>query len=103
VVDVAHDGFSAGIKCQSLRPEIVTLDLHMPDLNGFDVCARLRSLFGADKLRIVALTGSISNDNALRILNAGADACLPKTVGAAALLAQLGLATSRSIATPGGT
>jgi excisionase family DNA binding protein len=91
VVDVANDGFSAGIQCQTLRPDIVTLDLHMPDTNGFEVCVKLRSLFGKDKLRIVALTGFASGDNRQRILDAGADACLPKTVGAAALLTELGL------------
>ena len=92
VVDVANDGFSAGIQCQTMRPDIVTLDLHMPDMNGFEVCAKLRSLFGKDKLRIIALTGFASRDNAQRILDAGADVCLPKTAGAASLLAELGLA-----------
>ena len=36
-VDSALDGFSAGIKCEALRPDIVTLDLEMPEMNGLEV------------------------------------------------------------------
>jgi excisionase family DNA binding protein len=92
LVDVAHDGFSAGVKCQSMRPDIVTLDLQMPDMDGFEVCAMLRKMFGAAKPRIVALTGFASPTNAARIIAVGADACLAKTTPAGALLKEMGLA-----------
>jgi excisionase family DNA binding protein len=92
LVDLAHDGFSAGAKCQSMRPDIVTLDLQMPDMDGFEVCAMLCKMFGAAKPRIVALTAFASATNAARILAAGADACLAKTTPADALLKEMGLA-----------
>jgi excisionase family DNA binding protein len=94
LIDIAHDGFSAGVKCQSMRPDVVTLDLQMPDMDGFEVCAMLRKMFGALKPRIVALTGFASPTNVERIIAVGADACLAKTTAAGALLKEMGLANA---------
>jgi excisionase family DNA binding protein len=91
-VDTAHDGFVAGIKCEALRPDVVTLDLHMPDMNGFEVCSLLRSMFGKPKPRIVALTGFATEESVQRILAAGADACLAKNADAETLMGELGFA-----------
>jgi excisionase family DNA binding protein len=91
VVDVANDGFSAGVKCQASRPDVVTLDLQMPDMDGFEVCAMLRTMFGRSVPRIVALTAFPSERNVLRILAAGADACLPKGSAVGKLLHEMGL------------
>ncbi|HEY1725961.1 MAG TPA: response regulator [Steroidobacteraceae bacterium] len=89
-VDMAMNGFSAGIKCEAMRPDLVTLDLHMPDMDGFDVCRLLRSKFGARRPRIVALSGYMTPENSTRIREAGADACLSKTTTAEALLREFG-------------
>ncbi len=91
-VDIAFDGFTAGIKCESMRPDVVTLDLQMPDMDGFAVCRLLRSMFGEQRPRIVALSGFLSADNIKRILSAGANACLAKTTAPDVLIRELGLA-----------
>ena len=91
VVEVAHDGFSAGLKCQAFRPDVITLDLHMPDMDGFEVCAMLRTLFGRVKPRIVALTAFASAANVERIIAAGADSCVAKTAPTDSLLKEMGL------------
>jgi excisionase family DNA binding protein len=95
VVDVANDGFSAGVKCQATRPDVVTLDLQMPDMDGFEVCAMLRMMFGRSVPRIVALTAFPSAENVMRILAAGADACLPKGSTVGDLLLEMGLPTAK--------
>jgi excisionase family DNA binding protein len=94
VVDVANDGFSAGVTCQATRPDIVILDLQMPDMDGFEVCAMLRTMFGRRRPRIVALTAFPSEKSVRRILAAGADACLAKGTPVKTLLQELGLARS---------
>jgi CheY-like chemotaxis protein len=96
-VDIAHDGFSAGVKCQSMRPDVVTLDLQMPDMDGFEVCSMLRKMFGAGRPRIVALTGFANPTNVERIIAVGADACLAKTTPAGVLLKEMGLVTALEI------
>jgi excisionase family DNA binding protein len=95
-VDVALDGFSAGIKCESMRPDVVTLDLHMPDMDGIAVCRLLRSMFGEAKPRIVALSGFLTSENARLVLEAGANVCLPKTTAAEQLIRELGVVTVAS-------
>jgi excisionase family DNA binding protein len=91
-VDVAHDGFSAGVKCESMRPDVVTLDLQMPDMDGYEVCAFLRGMFKKQSLRILALTAFASLENTQRIIAAGADACIAKSVPAEELLRELRVA-----------
>jgi excisionase family DNA binding protein len=95
VVDVANDGFSAGVNCRASRPDVVTLDLQMPDMDGFEVCAMLRTMFGRSTPRIVALTGFSSEKNARRILAVGADACLPKGTAVKELMREMGLPSAK--------
>jgi excisionase family DNA binding protein len=90
-VDTAADGFTAGIKCESLRPDVVTLDLRMPGMDGIEVCRLLRSMFGHDRLRIVVLSGALSEDNIRRAREAGANSCLEKTARTDVLLRELGI------------
>lgn len=91
VVDSAPDGFSAGIKCEAMRPDIVTLDLQMPEMNGLEVCKLLRAKFGEDRLRIVVLSGYLSEQNVAQALEAGANSCIPKSAATDTLLRELGL------------
>jgi excisionase family DNA binding protein len=100
-IEMAHDGFAAGIKCEALRPDIVTLDLHMPDMNGFEVCRLLRSMFGRERPRIVVLSGLLSEESQRRVLEAGADACVSKSAPAATLLQELGIASQNAAKLPG--
>jgi CheY-like chemotaxis protein len=71
------------------------LDLQMPDMDGFEVCAMLRTMFGRSAPRIVALTAFPSEKNVQRILAAGADACLPKGTAVRELLREMGLSTAK--------
>jgi excisionase family DNA binding protein len=90
-VETASDGFTAGIKCESLRPDIVTLDLQMPGMDGVEVCRLLRTMFGGEKPRIVVLSGFLSEENSRRVLQAGASACVSKQAPAETLLRELGI------------
>jgi CheY-like chemotaxis protein len=53
------------------------------------VCALLRGMFGNHPLRILALTAFASPENTQRIIAAGADACIAKSVPAEELLREL--------------
>lgn len=56
-VSVAFDGQSALDLAEDSRPDLVLLDLGLPDLNGAEVARRLRSTPGFDQTLIVALSG----------------------------------------------
>jgi excisionase family DNA binding protein len=90
-VDTAADGFTAGIKCESIRPDVVTLDLRMPGMDGLDVCRLLRSMFGSDRPRIVVLSGALTQNNIRLAQEAGANSCVEKTARTEILLRELGI------------
>ena len=55
VVGEAEDGHEAVRLAQELRPDVVLLDVHMPDLDGFEVARRLAEL---ESPPVVVLTSS---------------------------------------------
>ena len=90
---VAYDGFDAGQKILSFQPHVVLLDLVMPGLDGFQVCARLKADPTTKAARIIAMTAFPSRDNVRRILEAGAEICLSKPLDIDVLLETIGLQT----------
>jgi excisionase family DNA binding protein len=91
-IEIARDGFEAGVKVESFRPHVLLLDLMMPGMDGLEVCRRLRARPTLNHVRIVAMTGFPSPENVERIMAAGADACLLRPPDTERLLAELGLA-----------
>jgi CheY-like chemotaxis protein len=94
--EVAYAGAEALSKASGFRPDVVLLDLGLPEMNGFDVCRALRLQPSAKPVRIVALTGWGQARDRERAREAGFDAHLVKPVDPAALTALLaGEAKSR--------
>jgi DNA-binding NarL/FixJ family response regulator len=60
----------------SLRPDLVLMDLYMPDVDGFEATGLLRAAH--PEIEVVALTAHRSEDNRQRSLDAGAAAFVPK-------------------------
>ena len=56
-VATAHDGRSALEIATAHRPEVVLLDISMPEMDGFEVARRLREEVGLQDAILVALTG----------------------------------------------
>lgn len=88
VVD-ASDGEQALILAHAERPDIVMLDVHMPRLNGLDVCRRLRAEPAFADTTIIMLTAAAQADDVARGLAAGADHYLTKPFSPVALLTLL--------------
>jgi len=91
-IRVAHDGVQALELAEQFRPHAVLLDIGMPRLNGYEVCARLRQQpWGRDTL-LIAVTGWGQETDQRRSREVGFDAHLVKPVEPQALqdlLAQL--------------
>ena len=56
-VHTSYDGGGALRLADELRPEVIVLDIGLPDLDGFEVCRRLRSRAWSRDPMIIALTG----------------------------------------------
>jgi CheY-like chemotaxis protein len=75
----ALDGETALASVDSLRPDIVLLDIGLPDLDGYEVAQRLRE-GGAREIRLIALTGYGQEEDLRRAKEAGFDQHLLKPV-----------------------
>ena len=56
-VMVAHDGNSAVAQVAPFAPDVVLLDIGLPDINGYQVARRIRELGNVTQPRLIALTG----------------------------------------------
>lgn len=79
-VEYASDGFDAGQRTIKFKPHLIVLDLFMPQMNGFEVCQRLKENRDTAKIKIIAMSGFDTEDNRQQILNCGADLFLPKLI-----------------------
>ncbi|WP_437655810.1 hybrid sensor histidine kinase/response regulator [Sorangium sp. So ce1182] len=89
VTALAHDGTSALEVARSFAPEVVLLDIGLPEMDGYEVARRLRGAPGAGAPRIVALTGYGQPDDLRRSREAGCDAHLVKPVAPEVVLDEL--------------
>lgn len=78
VIETAVDGYDAGFKLGSFRPDLVILDLMMPGMDGFELCKRIRSNPNTTDTKVLAITGYPGSNAIDRIRKVGADLCLVK-------------------------
>ena len=76
----AYDGVEAIEVASDFRPEVVLLDLGMPNLSGLDVCAHLRAQFWAEDILIISQTGWGQEEDRSRTHAAGFDHHLVKPI-----------------------
>jgi excisionase family DNA binding protein len=74
----AEDGFDAGIQMASFRPDLIVLDLMMPNLDGFTVCRKIKTAPATRDIRVLVITGYPTDGNIQKALECGADDCLAK-------------------------
>jgi len=79
-IETAVDGFDAGFKVKTFQPTIVLLDLMMPGIDGFDVCNKLKNDPLTRYVRIIIVSGYLSDENIHKALATGAETCIPKPV-----------------------
>ena len=85
-VVAACDGTTARELAAELEPELIFLDVNLPDLSGLEVCRRLRREPSLAGVRIVMLTAAAQQDDIARGLAAGATHYLTKPFSPVRLL-----------------
>ena len=89
-VRLAHTGRQAIEASETYRPDVVLLDISLPDMSGYEVARRLRNTPAAGHPVLVAVTGLDREDDRLRAREAGIDVHLTKPVDPAMLMELLG-------------
>ncbi|MFJ6213248.1 response regulator [Streptomyces sp. NPDC092296] len=91
--DAAADGAGALELAASRHPDVVVLDLGLPDMDGVDV---IRGLRGWTRVPIIVLSARHASDEKVQALDAGADDYVTKPFGMDELLARLRAAVRRA-------
>jgi two-component system KDP operon response regulator KdpE len=85
-VEVAHSAMAGLKKWYNLKPDAVILDIMLPDMDGFELCRRLREMSGVP---IIMLTALGSEKNLVDALDLGADDYIVKPVTVEILTARI--------------
>ena len=68
-----NNGFDAGMMVKEYHPDIIVLDVMLPDINGKEVCQRVRSDKAMADVKIVCISGMVEEDKIGELKLAGAD------------------------------
>jgi CheY-like chemotaxis protein len=74
----AFTGGEALDKVGQRPPDIVFLDLMLPDINGYEVCKRLKSRRATSLIPVIVVTARVAAENRVESFRAGADDYIPK-------------------------
>lgn len=77
-VRTANNGFDAGMMVKEYHPDVVVLDVMLPDINGKEVCQRIRSDATLGDVRIICISGMVEEDKIADLKTSGANEFLQK-------------------------
>jgi len=86
---VATNGFEAGMMVKEYRPHIIVLDVMLPDINGKEVCIRVRSDKTLENVKIICISGMVERNKVKELKTAGADDFLQKPFETDTLIARM--------------
>ena len=88
-VDQADCGAAALFAARQLLPDLILLDVLMPDMSGLDVCRQLKSDADTADIPVILITALADRESKMAGLEAGADDFLTKPVDEVTLLARV--------------
>jgi two-component system cell cycle response regulator DivK len=60
------------------RPDLILMDINMPDMDGYTLTARIKSMPGFERIPILAVTANVMRGDKERTLEAGCDGYIQK-------------------------
>lgn len=85
----APDATSALSALKTLHPDLILMDINMPDMDGYTLTAHIRALPNLGLIPIVALTANVMRGDRERSLEAGCDGYIQKPVDIDTLTQQI--------------
>jgi excisionase family DNA binding protein len=68
-----NNGFDAGMMVKEYHPDLIVLDVMLPDINGKEVCQRVRTDKTMDDVRIICISGMVESNKIDELRAAGAN------------------------------
>jgi two-component system cell cycle response regulator DivK len=85
----AQDAYQALQVVQSHRPDLILMDINMPEIDGYTLTSRLKGMPGLSNVPIIALTANVMRGDRERSLEAGCDGYIQKPIDVDQLPAQI--------------
>ena len=89
VVESASDGLEGLARAIEGSPDIILLDISMPNMNGFETCRRLKNGSGTQGIPVVMFTSQADRESRITALQAGANDFLGKPVDSTELVVRV--------------
>ena len=77
-VQVARNGFEAGLAAERIRPHVILLDINLGDINGREVCKTVRMNPELQMTKVIAMSGQLTDDEGKTLLTEGFESFLKK-------------------------
>jgi excisionase family DNA binding protein len=90
-LELAHNGIDALVRVGSFRPHLIVLDVFMPELDGLEVCRRLKTNPETKHIGVMVASAHLTHEVERNALHAGARRCIDKPVEIAVILEELGI------------
>src|SRR5687767_5827183 len=74
----ATDAMDALNVLQTARPDLILMDINMPDMDGYTLTAKIKSLPGFERVPILAVTANVMRGDKEKTLEAGCDGYIQK-------------------------
>ena len=77
-VQIARNGFEAGLSAERIKPHVILLDINLGDINGRDVCKTVRMNPELQMTKVVAMSGQLTDEEGKALLTQGFESFLKK-------------------------
>ncbi|MFO7964983.1 MAG: response regulator [Desulfobacterales bacterium] len=74
----ASDGFEAGLQVRHFIPDLLILDIMMPDIKGFEVCKTIKANPQTKHIKVIVLSAYLDDEKFEKMKENGADICFSK-------------------------
>ncbi|HEX8951925.1 MAG TPA: response regulator, partial [Polyangia bacterium] len=95
-VELTQNGIDALVRVGSFKPDLIVLDVFMPELDGLEVCRRLKRNAETRHIGVIVNSAHLTRSVEESARSAGALTCVPKPMDLKVLLEHLGLMSPSS-------
>jgi two-component system cell cycle response regulator DivK len=86
---LANDGLSGLAEALRQTPDLILMDINLPEIDGYTMTTRIKTTPGLEHVRVVALTANVMKGDREKTLAAGCDGYIQKPIDVDALPRQI--------------
>lgn len=76
----ARNGLEGVEKAKEIKPDLILMDINLPELSGFEVTTKIKSIKYLKNVKIIAVTADVNSETREKAIAAGCDGYIPKPI-----------------------